>query len=166
MRGLAVIMVLASGCGGTSDRTELASLSFEAPARWDRTDAHARGSATAVFVPSSNPRKESITIIRTEVGPIAAHYSTATLSQLLAGAQTALTGAHPSPITRVTTESGLEGLQIVVDYSPPGVPQRYRRIHTVFADGTALVHVLYTALVPDPELGAFHQVLSTLREES
>lgn len=165
MRPLA-LLVIAAGCGGGSDRTELASLSFEAPPSWQRTDSHTRGSATAVFAPVGNARKESITIIRTEVGPIATHYTTATLTQLLAGAQSALAGVHTSPVTRVSTDSGLEGLQIVVDYIPPGLAQPYRRIHAVVSDGTALVHVLYTALTPDPDLAAFRQVLSTLREES
>jgi len=166
MRCVALVVMLAAGCGGSSDRAELGSLSFEAPPSWQRTDAHAPGSATAVFAPVGNARKETITIIRTEVGPIATHYSTATLTQLLAGAQTGLPAGRTAPITRVTTDSGLEGLQVVVDYLPPGLHQPYRRIHAVLADGTALVHVLYTALAPDPDLGAFHQVLATLREES
>ena len=166
MRRIGILTLLAAGCGGSSDRVELESLSFEAPPSWQRTDTHAPGSATAVFAPADNARKETVTVIRTELGPIATHYSTATLTQLLNGAQTALPGAKPSPITRVSTESGLQGLQIVVDYVPPGLGHPYRRIHAVLADGTALVHVLYTALTPDPELGAFHKVLATLREES
>jgi hypothetical protein len=166
VKGLALVAMLATGCGGASDRVELASLSFEAPPSWQRTDSHGHDSATAVFAPVVNARKESITVIRTEVGPIANHYSTATLTQLLAGAQSALAGGRTSAITRVATDSGLEGLQIVVDYIPPGLAHPYHRIHAVLSDGTALVHVIYTAFAPDPELAAFHKVLATLREES
>ena len=163
---LALLATVTVGCSGGAARAELSSLSFEAPASWQRTDSQSRGTATAVFTPVGNARKESVTVIRTEVGPIATHYSTATLTQLLAGAQSALASAHASPIARVSSDSGLEGMQIVVDYVPPGLAQPYRRIHAVLSDGTALVHVMYTALSPDPELGAFRQVLATLREES
>jgi hypothetical protein len=163
---LALCLAFATGCGGTSDRAEVGSISFEAPSRWERTDTRVAGSATAVFTPAANARKESITVIRAEVGPIATRYSVATLTQLLAGAQTALANVRTSPITRVGTDSGLEGLQVIVDYVPTGLGQPYRRIHAVLSDGTALVHVMYTALVPDPALSAFHRVISTLREES
>ena len=165
-RATGLVLALAAGCGGGADRAELASLSFEAPRAWQRTDTHGNGSVTAVFTPGDNARKETVTIIRTELGPIAKHYSTATLTQLLAGTQTGLRDARASAITRVSTESGLQGLQVVVDYVPSGLARSYHRIHAVLLDGTALVHVLYTALAPDPELGAFHQVLATLREES
>jgi hypothetical protein len=162
---LAIVNVIA-GCSGAVERSELGSLSFEAPTAWTRTDSRGNGSLTAVFAPSDNLRKETVTIIRTEVGPIAKEYSSGTLSQLLAGAQSALTNGHTSPISRVTTESGLAGMQVVVDFFPSGLSTPYHRVHAVLSDGTALIHILYTALTPDPELGAFHRVLSTLREES
>lgn len=166
MKPQLLLLLAASACGGGSDRAELASLSFEPPPTWQRTDSHARGSAIAVYVPTANPRRESVTIIRTEVGAIATRYSSATLAQLLAGAQSALRDARTSAISPITTDSGLAGLQIVVDYLPPGATQPYHRVHAVLADGTALVHLVYTAATPDPDLAAFRQVLATLREES
>ena len=163
---MVMALALAAGCGGGTDRAELATLSFEAPRTWQRTDTHGSGSVTAVFAPGDNARKETVTVIRTELGPIAAQYSTATLTQLLTGTQTGLRNARTQAITRVATDSGLHGLQVVVDYVPTGLARPYHRVHAVLLDGTALVHVLYTALAPDPELAAFRQVLSTLREES
>lgn len=165
IRGV-VLLCLLGACASSADRVELASVSFEAPARWQRSLSTVAGTASAVLTPTDNVRKESVTIIRSEIGELAPHYSAATLAQLLAGSQSALPMARATAISRVQTDSGLQGVQLSVDYVPPGLARPYHRVHAVLADGTALVHVMYTALVPDPELAAFKQVLSTLREDS
>lgn len=167
-RAMVALLALAtSACGGSSGNTaEVGSVAFEIPGDWNPTDTHGRGTDTAVFDPANNTRKESITVIRSELGPIATKYTPALLAQLLAGAQTSLGQVKTSPIARISTPGGLDGVRIEVDFVPPGRTQHYHRVHAVLADGSALVHVFYTAASPDVELRTFQKVLDTLHEES
>ncbi len=161
------IASLGIGCGSTGSTAELESLEFEIPASWQRTDTHVGTTATAVFEPEGpNPAKQSITVIRAELGPIATKYSTQQLAGLLEAAQTTLPQGRTSRLAPLATERGLSGLRIEVDYVPAGLGRRYHRIHALLMDGTALVHVLFTAVEPAADQAVFQRVVDTLHEES
>jgi hypothetical protein len=83
-----------------------------------------------------------------------------TLESMLARAN-ALPDAHVTRLAPITTQQGLVGARIELDYAPPGTRLRYHRVHAVLVDGDALVHVLYTAL--DPDADALRLVLATIR---
>jgi hypothetical protein len=65
----------------------------------------------------------------------------------------------------VKTARGLVGARVDLDFVPPGQPSRYRRVHVVLVDGSALVHVLYTAKHADVEGDAIGVVLDNLQHE-
>ena len=166
MRRAIVLALVLGACRRNSDEISVGSARFELDAAWQRTDTQSRGSVTAVFTPSRNLRKESIAVIRTEVGSVATIYTPEVLTQLLAGAQRSLPDGHPGLMKAVASSEGLQGVQIEVDFRPPGTNQRYRRVHAVFADGTALIHIVYTAATPEPGLPTYLRVLDTIHEES
>ena len=166
--GLAIAGVAGCGSSGSArQKAQLASLTFDVPAAWQHDDSHARGVATTVWHPAAddNERRETVTVIRSELSPAVAKAGAATISRLVARAQGALHDARVSAVTPVTTAHGLAGVRLEVDYVPPGLRQRYHRVHVVLADpdGLALIHVLYTARTPDDELDALNLVLGSIR---
>jgi hypothetical protein len=168
-RAAVVLLVLVSGCGSRESahsRAQLASLRFDVPAEWTRTDLHQRGLATSQWVPQDNERKESIAIIRSERSPAVAMSGAATLEQLLAASQRSLRDVRASKATPLKTVHGFAGARIDVDFVPGGLTERYHRVHVVLADADgALVHVLYTAKTPDGDLKALSIVLDSIRHE-
>ncbi|MBL9015230.1 MAG: hypothetical protein JNL83_13690 [Myxococcales bacterium] len=161
------LAVAALGCGRSHDgEEELGTVAFKALPGWQRSDTRARNTQTAVFTPAVNSRKESITVIRTELGPVAAKYTPEMMSSLLLRAHSALAQAKSTPVARLTTAEGLTGVRVEVDFVPPSLTQSYHRVHVVLAQGTALVHVLYTAAAPEAEQAMLQQVVNTLHEES
>ena len=165
---LLVIALMASACGRShAGEEQLGAIGFKVPDGWQRSDTQGRGTATAVFTPPVNPSKESLTIIRTEIGPVAGKYTAEHLSRWLVEAQSTFAQVKLSPVARVETEEGFRGMRVEVDYVPPGLSERYHRVHVVLVDGSsALVNVIYTAAKPDAELVGLHRVLDTLHEES
>ncbi len=160
------LLASASGCGRAHDgEDQVGSIAFKSLG-WNRTDTHGRRTDTAVFTPAANGRKESITVIRTELGPIAEHYTPEMLTALLTKAQSTFAQAKATPVARLTTSEGLSGVRVEVDYVPPGLSQSYHRVHVVLAQKTALVHVLYTAASPEAEQSMLQRVVDTLHEES
>lgn len=161
------LAIAAIGCGGSGTREEsLGPVAFEVPTKWERTDTHGRGTATAMFAPVANANKESVAVVRTELGPIVEKYTPEMLSSLLLSAQSSFPRSKTSPVARFTTERGFAGMRVEVEYVPPGRSERYHRVHALLVDGTALIHVMYTAATPDAELVVFQRVVDTLREES
>jgi hypothetical protein len=156
--------IAACGRGSSRQQIDFAHLTFEVPSGWTHHEMKLRGMQTEVWTPADNARKESITILRTERAPIAAHADPSALSQLVESAQAGFTQAHVSPPISVKTAHGLSGVRVEVSYLPPGQTQRYHRVHVVLVDGTSLVHVLYTAKTPDVKLTGLHAVLDTIRE--
>jgi len=163
---LAGISACTSG-GDALARThvQLASIGFDVPAGWQRTDLSRRGVATAVWQPDDNDRKESITVIRTQLSPAVAKAGAATIEPYLAAAQRSLPQARSSKIKRITTAKGLEGARVDLEFIPTGQSEAYRRVHIVLVDGSSLVHVLYTAKHPDRDFGALGVVLDNLQHE-
>jgi hypothetical protein len=162
----AVLAALAA-CGSDEtlprEQARLASLAFDVPADWTRSDSSRRGVATAEWQPADNDRKEAITVIRTKLSPAVAKAGANALDAYLVASQRALPDARTSRPQPVVTPRGLAGRRIDVDFIPSGQQDRYRRVHVVLTDGDALVHVLYTAKHLDPALTALDLVLSNLR---
>ncbi|MDB4955978.1 MAG: hypothetical protein JWO36_3547 [Myxococcales bacterium] len=163
-----VAFVTAASCGSSSSHqhVQLTKLSFDVPGDWTHTESKGRGIVTSVWTPSEgNDRRESITIVRSELSPAVANAGVSTLDRLLTSAQASLHDAKISSVTQTTTTNGLAGARIETDYVPPELHVRYHRVHVVLVDGSALVNVLYTARDPDANLAAFNLVLSTIRHE-
>ena len=57
--------------GSQGQPAKLGTLLFEAPTDWKRVDTTSNGSMTSVWTPdsSANDRKESVTVIRSELPP-------------------------------------------------------------------------------------------------
>jgi hypothetical protein len=169
MTARAVFLTLLVACGSNEPSREhatLASLHFDVPSEWQRTDSNQRGVQQSEWKPADNDRKETITIIRSERSPAVAKAEVATLEQLLAIAQRSLRGIRASKPKPIATSHGMAGARIDVEFLPTSAADRYHRVHVVLADkGGALVHVMYTARTPDPELRALSIVLDTLRHE-
>lgn len=161
---IALVALAACGRGSSRQRVDFAHLTFEVPSDWSHHDASLRGVKSSVWTPQDNARKESLMVIRSELAPMTAHADLSVLTQLVEGAQAALVDAHVSQPVTVKTQSGLTGVRIDVSYLPPGQHERYHRVHVVLVDRASLVHVLYTAKSPDPQLLALNSVLGTIRE--
>jgi len=150
-----LLLVLAACEGGPSvlDRepTHLASLAFDVPAGWQRTDTSRRGVATAEWEPEDNDRNESLVVIRTELSPAVAKAGAPQLEQLLGAAQRSLARPHTTNLSPLITARGLQGARIDVAFDRPISELRMQRTHVVLAEpsGASLVHVLYTAQHPD-----------------
>jgi len=166
MNRLVLVAALAACNTDTSrERVDFANLSFDVPAGWTQHAEHVRGIATGVWTPEHNDKKESITILRTELAPATAGASASTLGALAEAAAAPLGATHVSRATPITTSSGLSGVRIESDYVPHDVHASYHRVHVVLVDGHSLVHVLYTARSADPSLSALDVVLDSIREE-
>lgn len=164
------ILIALAACQSSSDdpidrqHANIAKLSFDAPATWQRKDTRLRTSSTSVWTPLNNAAKESITVIRTQVH-LKASAGLSEVEQLLLKAQTGLREAHVSAPSQVSSASGLRGVQVNLDYIPSNMTTRYHRVHAVLRDGDALIHVFYTAVEPDENNEAFRLVLNSLRHE-
>jgi hypothetical protein len=169
IRPLVLVVLGLIGCGGgepAHEPAELASLRFDVPSEWTRSDWHHRGIATSQWVPQDNDRKESIAIIRSERSPATANAAANTLEQLLAASQRSLRNVRASKAIPIKTAHGLVGARIDVDFVPNGLSERYHRVHVVLSDANGtLVHVLYTAKTPDGDVKALSIVLDSIRHE-
>lgn len=165
-RGMVLAAALAAAsCNSTSrQKVEFAHLEFDMPGDWQHQDQSFKGVATTTWMPEDNvDAKESLVVIRTELVPALGQTSEAQLAALLEHAQQ-FAGARVSPVVAAKTASGFVGARAEVDYVPPGLTERYHRIHVMLVDDGALLHVLYTAKRPDPQLTALNTVLATIRE--
>jgi hypothetical protein len=160
-------IALAASCGSMAksrQNVDFVNLRFDMPGGWSHADHVFKGVATSIWTPEDNETsKESITVIRTELAPVMEHASEAQLLALLEGAQK-FRGAKVGAAAATTTASGFRGARVEVDYVPPGLRDKYHRVHVVLVDGRSLVHVMYTAKIPDPQLTALNTVLGTIRQ--
>jgi hypothetical protein len=180
----AVMVTLGAACGPSSptyEHVQVASLRFDVPAEWKQADRqapepptepwkkvtwHRRGVVTAQWMPEANDRKESITVIRSARSAAVAGADASTLASLVATAQRSLANVHASAVIPIRTVHGLVGAQVEVDFVPPGQTGRYHRVHVVLAgDHATLIHILYTARDPQPDLATLNRVLETLTDE-
>ncbi len=158
------------GCaspGPSAERAVLDGLAYLVPAGWNSRDLSDRRARIIVWSPPDNTRKETVTIMRTEPLPRVSKAGPDRLAALLEQAQRSLPSARFGAPLRFTSKHGLAGLRIEGELVPPLGDQRpYRRLHAVLVDATtsSLVHVLYTASIPDRE--AFELVIDSLRREA
>lgn len=143
---------------------ELDQLQFEVPADWRRSDSRMRDSATAVWAPAENERKETIAVIISR-RPATATADAATLERLLESAQRGLPKARVVKVTPFSTTRGLSGVRVEVDYVPEGLRTKYHRVHATLGDGQDVINILYTAQRPDKSVEAFNIVVDSIRHK-
>jgi hypothetical protein len=160
-----VMLALLVACSGSNEmkHEQLGPLTFDVPVEWDRADFEQRGQQIAQWTPSENGRSESLVVVRYELSPQVAGADEAYLSSLLAQAQLSLPKARMSSVKHVTTKRGISGVQLAVDFLPPGHTETYHRIHVVLVEDKTLVSVIYTAKQPDPS--TLELMLATLHHE-
>lgn len=167
---LIAAMSCAIGCtasGPATERATLDGLAYEVPAGWQSRDGSDRRAKVVVWSPANNPRKESVTVVRTEPLPALAKAGTPRIAELLEQAQRGLPRARFGEPIPFTTPHGFAGVRVHGELVPALAGERpYRRIHAVLVDPvtSSLVHVLYTALLPDDEV--FEIVVDHVRREA
>jgi hypothetical protein len=166
---LGLVLIL-SACGGgpTREHVTFARLGFDVPSDWTSHDSIRRGTSTEMWTPNENDRKESITLIRSELAAAVAQAGSPTLDTLVAEATRGLPGARAGTVVPLVTKSGLQGVSVDVSFIPPRAGgERYHRVHIVLIDHarSSLVNIMYTAKNPDESHHALDLVLSTIREE-
>lgn len=163
MRLAIIVATVLSACGDTPPPTQevqFGPLTFEVTADWVRKDTSKPGWASSMFTPSDNGRFESLTVLRSR----RSDSKNSTLQQLLVSAQRSLRDVKVTNLRTVRTAKGLLGAQVDVSFKPEGAKQTYRRTHVVLSESDkTLVHVIYTARLPDKEERALNVVLDSMR---
>ncbi len=163
MRSLLLIAFVVAACSESPPPTQevtLGPLTFSVTADWQRKDTSKPGWASSMFTPSDNSRFESVTVVRSR----RSDSKNMTLEQLLTSAQRGLRDVKISGLRAVKTASGLKGAEVSVSFKPEGMTGTYRRTHVVLAEtDKTLVHILYTAKVPDEQERTLHVVLDSTR---
>lgn len=160
----AIVLLALAACGNESAPTELheiGSLEYEMPVGWQSRDQSQSGRRIVVWTPDDNPRKESITLVRSEALPALTKAGVGALEHHLVRAQLGLAGRFsPAQVTR--SKHGLAGVRLHGSFVPPSDTRTYTRAHAVFIDGEHLVHVLYTAQIADTSHETLSQVIDSL----
>ena len=162
---VAVTLSLALGCASSSpslEKVSIGNLIFGTPSGWTSRDVSNPQRKMFEWSPADNERKESLTVIRSD-RPAMARATPEQLHHLMREAQRAMPDAAFSAPISFTTRHGFRGVRIEGSFTPPGSAARYRRVHAVFADGTSLVNVLWTARDLDRE--SFDAVLDSFFRE-
>jgi hypothetical protein len=159
-----MLCLVACGTSSSPPETEslqsLGDLHYRAPSSgWSHRDMKQPSRLLSRWTPDDNTNKETISIVRTELRPSVKPES---LAALLTEAQMTLPSPSVHAAQNNTTRQQLREAEISADFVPRGLTQSYHRVHAVIIDGTALVHVLYTARTPDPTLAVFHQVVDSI----
>jgi hypothetical protein len=153
MRALILVAFAVGGCSSDGldvERAELASLSFNVPAGWERVDRQSPRVVTAEWRPQENERKESLVVKRSSAHATAATANTEDLERLLLKSHS--TTRNLTPAIRFSTPEGLAGVRVEFDFRPGNSTQTYHRVHAVLRDRDSIIHVLYTARTPDSAL--------------
>ncbi len=173
MRGhlaLAIFAMLSTlpGCLGDSEVdlevAKLGDLEYAIPAGWTSKDLSEHQTKIIVWAPSDNPRKETVALMRTRDLPTAVKSDFAHLQQFLLDTEKSLPNGRFGSAHRLSTKHGLVGMRVDGEFVPDGTKASYRRIHAVLIDGTALVHILYTAR--DADAKTFDLVLDSLTKKA
>jgi hypothetical protein len=164
MRRLAALVIVGLlGCATGSEEVgvieRLGPLELAPPAGWT---ARELAPDTREWVPARNDRRESVTVI---IGP-----------KFLGGAERAFRqtrtalGLLPEGrivgSTKLSTKSGLSGMQFDVKFRPlTGGGREYRRSHVVLFANDQTFHVLYTTGDSEPTGSTLAHVLDTIHLE-
>jgi hypothetical protein len=159
------------GCGTTSpmgtgldtQSAKLDSVGFDVPLSWQRSDTKTSRGPSATWIPEENTRKESLIVTRATVEPGCEVSNMQDLADLLVAAQHELPDSHISSSELFKTSSGMRGMRVEVSFVPFGMNTTYHRSHAVLFDGGHLIHVLYTAQLPDESY--FDTLVRSVREE-
>lgn len=158
-----VALALGSACSDSPSPIQAVAfgpLTFNVTADWQRKDTSNPGWASSMFTPSDNNRFESVTVIRSR----RSDSKNSTLEQLLVSAQRGLHHVKISSVRSVRTANGLSGVKVSVTFQPEGMMQNYRRTHVVLSESDrTIVHVIYTAMLPDEDERTLHVVLDSIR---
>jgi hypothetical protein len=165
MRFLLLAFILGCSSSSPSEPTQtLGDLEYAPlPSSWNHRDTKEISRLVSRWTPEENNNKESISIIRTGAPANVKSATPAQLEAMLADAQRSLSAPSVRVPTMAKTKQGLQEIEIVADFVPPGLKDSYHRVHAMIVDGDVLIHVLYTARTPDPELAMFHQVVDSIR---
>ena len=147
----AMIFVLAS-CTSSApslDPAKLDKLDFGVPSGWTSRDLSLQHLVVEWRPVGDNERKESLVISRVDNPAYTAEKSRPHLKRELVAANHELPGAAFGVPRAFVTRSGLFGLRVDGSFTPPAQTATYHRTHAILVEGTALVHVLYTARDPD-----------------
>jgi hypothetical protein len=148
------------------DHVHVVGVGFQATlGGWGHKDATEIGRVVSRWTPDANSNKESISIIRTALPPRLHGATVDQLTELLQSAQGVLSEPSMHAPTAVHTKMNLQEVEIISDFVPAGLKSSYHRVHAVLIDGDALIHVLYTARSPDPNLTVFHQIVDSIHQE-
>ncbi len=167
MRTLLVLALV--GCSTPSPPGQnvihLAGLDFQASLEgWTHKDAKEIGRVASRWTPDANPNKESISIIRAPSPPRLHEATIETLTELLESAQGVMPeGSVHAPVSGQTKQQ-LPEVEIAADFVPAGLRASYHRVHAMILDGNTLIHVLYTARTPDPNLTVFRQIVDSIHQ--
>lgn len=142
----------------------IGGLQFELPVDWQQTDQSERGRQIVMWTPANNPKKQSITLIRTESLDAMAKASAELHMRHLAEAQRALRGTFAPP-REFTTKRGLTGVKVDGMFTPSRARGEYSRVHAVFVDGTSLTHVIFTAAEAGDD-DALQTIFDTLQRKA
>jgi hypothetical protein len=169
MKRLALIAVTLA-CSSDSivgEQARLADLSFEVPVGWHRVDRDRPGLKSSEWQPEDNAAKESILILRSETAALPPTGREQAIAKLLDEVPKGFAQSRPTKATALTTNSGLSGAMVELDFRPPGSTAVYHRVHAVLVEKSgAVVHILYTARNPDSEQRGLKLVINTIREEA
>lgn len=162
-----LLAIMLAACSASSPSLpeatqKLADLRYAPPEDWIHHDVKEISRTVSRWVPKENSSKETISIFRTPIRDRAKIASLAQLEALLSQAQ----GELPSPAvgqpTMGRTKQNLQLLEVTADFVPTGLKVSYHRVHAMIFNGDVLVHVLYTARTPDPDLKMFRQIVDTI----
>ena len=164
-RFLLLAFILGCSSSSPSDATQtLGDLQYAPPpSTWNHRDTKEISRLVSRWTPEANANKESISIIRTSARANVKAAPPAQLEAMLAEAQRSLPAPTLRAPTMAKTKQGLQEVEIVADFVPPGLKDSYHRVHALIVDGDVLINVLYTARTPDPGLAVFHQVVDSIR---
>jgi hypothetical protein len=157
------MLYLAAACSSSSsavERATIGSLAFDAPGGWTRRDLSTHQRAMVEWRPADHEREESVAVVRVE-RPALAKGKDSQLERLLQEAQANLPRGTFGQPARFSTKHGLWGVRIEGELVQPGQTVPVHRLHAVLVEGTALVHVIYTARELDRE--AFELVVDSMR---
>lgn len=163
-----LVALVASACGESGPELSwqtVEGLQYALPLGWSVRDQSEQTRKILVWTPDDNEHKESITIIKTQSLVGLTQVGLPRMQGLLSAASAGLPEASFTTPTRVVTSRRLVGLRVDGQFTPTGAGAPYRRIHVVMLDGTALVHVLYTARNLSEEPEGLRIVLETLHRK-
>ena len=163
---LLAALVVASACNAESvQRDSIGKVDYIVPSSWHSAKSATKTSATVVWTPEDNARRESISLVSSPIDETLAKSGPGALGPLVARAQGALGHLPPPSVEPISSEHGLSGVEVQLDFTPSGQTARYHRVHAALLDGNRVIHVLYTAADPDPTLANLKLVIASLAHE-